>query len=58
MKLNSSNRYPEFNTNGLNTLKSKIEEYYNEKLDKFEVDLSYPLFNEVKNKKYDYIEMD
>ena len=47
-----------FNTNGLNTLKSKIEEYYNEKLDKFEVDLSYPLFNEVKNKKYDYIEMD
>ena len=27
-----------FNTNGLNTLKSKIEEYYNEKLDKFEVD--------------------
>ena len=46
------------NTKGLNTLKSKIEEYYNEKLDKFEVDLSYPLFNEVKNKKYDYIEMD
>ena len=47
-----------FNTNGLNTLKSKIETYYNQKLDKFKVDLSYPLFNEVKNKDYNYIEMD
>ncbi len=48
-----------FNTNGLNQLKKKIEDYYGQKLDKFNVDLSYPLFNEAEQKgNYEYIEID
>jgi hypothetical protein len=48
-----------FNPNGLKILKTKIENYYDQKLDKFNVDLSYPLFNEVEeNDDYNYIEMD
>ena len=48
-----------FNSNGLNQLKKKIEEYYKQKLDKFNVDLSYPLFNEAEQKgNYEYIEID
>ena len=48
-----------FNSNGLNQLKKKIEEYYEQKLDKFNVDLSYPLFNEAEQKgNYEYIEID
>ena len=35
-----------FNENGLNDLKKEIEEEYDVKLDKFEADLSYPLYKE------------
>ena len=39
-----------FNETGLNNLKVKIEEEYGKKLDKFNADLSYPLFEEAKSK--------
>ena len=38
-----------FNSEGLNNLKSKIEEYYQVKLNKFNADLSYPLYYEAKS---------
>ena len=45
-----------FNPNGLNNLKKNIEEYYGKKLDKFNVDLSYPLY--IEDGKYNSIEID
>ena len=48
-----------FNTNRLNELKSKIENYYNQKLNKFNADLSYPLFKEAEeDDDYNNIEID
>ena len=48
-----------FNTNGLNELKSKIEYYYNQELNNFNADLSYPLFKEAEqNSDYNDIEID
>lgn len=47
-----------FNEKGLNNLKVKIEEEYGEKLDKFQADLSYPLFQEAEsNHDYDLIDL-
>ena len=48
-----------FNETGLNNLKVKIEEKYGEKLDKFNADLSYPLFKEAEsNGDYHLIKID
>ncbi len=48
-----------FNSKGLNQLKSKIEKYYGTKLDKFNADLSYPLYDEAKSHpNYNYINID
>ena len=48
-----------FNSKGLNQLKSKIERCYGTKLDKFNADLSYPLYDEAKSHPdYNYINID
>lgn len=48
-----------FNVNGLNKLKTEIEEEYEIKLNKFKADLSYPLFEKSEsNDDYDSIELD
>lgn len=48
-----------FNVEGLNNLKAKIEERYGKKLNKFNADLSYPLFKEAESKdNYDLIDLD
>jgi len=48
-----------FNETGLNNLKVKIEEEYGEKLDKFNADLSYPLFKQIESQNdYDLLDLD
>ena len=48
-----------FNVTGLNKLKVKIEEEYGEKLNKFQADLSYPLFRKAESEdNYDLIDID
>ena len=47
-----------FNQSGLNSLKSKIENQYRVKFNKFYADLSYPLFNDSINNNYENITID
>lgn len=47
-----------FNETGLNNLKVKIEEKYGEKLNKFNADLSYPLFKKAESEDYNSIDLD
>ena len=47
-----------FNKNGLNTLKSKIESQYGMELKQFNADLSYPLFNQANSSNYNDITID
>ena len=47
-----------FNKNGLNTLKSKIESQYGMELKQFNADLSYPLFNQANSSDYNDITID
>ena len=47
-----------FNVNGLNNLKQKIEDCYQTKLNKFKAVLSYPLFNQANSGDYDSITID